>query len=113
MHEIIIPIKPSEEKILHHLMQFYIYEFSNYISNIKIEEDGAFKPFDLRSYWEYETHHAFFIYLDTELIGFTLIESNQQENTVREFFILEVIKEKGMGRQQQDSYLKPFMDTGM
>ncbi|WP_077304572.1 GNAT family N-acetyltransferase [Terribacillus halophilus] len=91
-------IKPSEEKFLHHLMQFYIYEFSSYISDIKLEEDGTFKPFDLRSYWNSEIHHAFFIYLDTELIGFALIESNQQENTVREFFILAGYQGKGYGK---------------
>ncbi|PAF21029.1 hypothetical protein CHH49_13350 [Terribacillus saccharophilus] len=81
-------VKKYEETMLHNLMQFYIYEFSKYISEIKLEEDCTYKPFELSLYWEEKTHHAYFICLDAEIIGFALIESSKEINTILEFFIL-------------------------
>ncbi|PAE16137.1 hypothetical protein CHH91_10935 [Virgibacillus sp. 7505] len=45
-------VKNSEETMLHNLMQFYIYEFSKYNPEIKLEKDCTYKPFDLSRYWE-------------------------------------------------------------
>ncbi|WP_079480841.1 GNAT family N-acetyltransferase [Halobacillus salinus] len=81
-------------------MQFYIYEFSTYIPEIKLEDNGSYKPFDLEKYFSDDHHHAFFIELDDELIGFALVESatSTEPNTIQEFFILEKHKGNGYGK---------------
>ncbi|MGP4072907.1 GNAT family N-acetyltransferase [Piscibacillus sp. B03] len=71
-------------------MQFYIYEFSKYIPDIKLEHDGSYKRFNLERYWNSDNFHAHFIMLDDELIGFSLVQSATQAspNSVEEFFIM-------------------------
>ncbi len=94
-------VQQDEESILHNIMQFYIYEFSNYIPSIKLEPNGAFKPFPLEKYWSEPHLHAFFIESDEERVGFALVEStiNTEPNTVLEFFIMAKYSGKGYGKQ--------------
>jgi predicted acetyltransferase len=96
----LIKVLKHEEHILHNLMQFYIYEFSKYMPQITLEQDGSYKPFDLNQYWENPNDHPFFIKLDEEYIGFALIESETVEfpNTVKEFFIIQKYNGKGYGK---------------
>jgi predicted acetyltransferase len=93
-------VEAKEEHILHHLMQFYIYEFSKYIPAIQVEENGAYKPFDLEKYWEQSQNHAYIIKEDTELIGFALVESASESgpNTIEEFFIMAKHSGRGYGK---------------
>lgn len=91
-------VKKNEETLLHNLMQFYIYEFSKYIPEIKLEKDCTYKPFELSLYWEGKTHHAYFICLDADIIGFALIESSKEINTIHEFFIQAGYQAKGFGK---------------
>ncbi|MCM3764254.1 GNAT family N-acetyltransferase [Neobacillus niacini] len=81
-------------------MQFYIYEFSQYIPSITLEENGAYKPFDLTLFWERPNHHAFFIKKDNELIGFALVESatETEPNAILEFFIVRKYAGNGYGK---------------
>jgi predicted acetyltransferase len=92
-------VSPEQENTLHHIMQFYIYEFSSFIPAIKLEENGAYQPFHLKSYWENPNENAFFIKLNSELIGFALVEcgSNGDPHSINEFFILRKFKGKGYG----------------
>lgn len=43
-------VSKEEEEVLHNLMEFYIYEFTKYMSTIKINEDGCFDRFNLDAY---------------------------------------------------------------
>lgn len=101
-------VKKSEEALLHNLMQFYIYEFSKYISKIKLESDCTYKPFDLSQYWEEETHHAYFICMEAEVIGFALIESDEKINTMIEFFVLASYQGKGFGKAAARNLFEAF-----
>ncbi|WP_175074184.1 GNAT family N-acetyltransferase [Terribacillus sp. AE2B 122] len=101
-------VKKSEEALLHNLMQFYIYEFSKYIPEIKLESNFKYKPFDLSQNWEDETHFAYFFCLKTEVIGFALIESNKKINTVLEFFVLASYQGKGFGKAAARNIFKAF-----
>jgi predicted acetyltransferase len=94
-------ITKEHEQTLHNLMQFYIYEFSKFIPAIKLEKNGAYSPFDLKNYWEDEYFHAFLIKLDTELIGFALIECGTEStpHSINEFFVLKKYSGKGFGSQ--------------
>ncbi|WP_101843606.1 GNAT family N-acetyltransferase [Halobacillus sp. Marseille-P3879] len=97
---IVQEVKPEEEFILHNLMQFYSYEFSKFIPAIQLEEDGTYKWFNLDKYWENDHFHAYFIKLYDELIGFALIEaqSEEQPNTIEEFFIVAKYHGQGFGK---------------
>lgn len=92
-----VPYK--QEQILHNMIQFYIYEFSNFISSIKLEANGAFNHFDLRDYWTKENYHAFFIKFDSELVGFVLVECglNNHPHSINEFFVMRKYNGKGYG----------------
>ncbi|MFT4416264.1 GNAT family N-acetyltransferase [Fredinandcohnia humi] len=94
------PVAKEEEPILHNLMQYYIYEFSSYMSIIKVNKRGSFDPFDLTVYWTDAHHHPFFIRVDGELAGFVLVQSEVGEipNSIKEFFVMRSFEGKGIGK---------------
>ncbi|MFS0863088.1 GNAT family N-acetyltransferase [Fredinandcohnia sp. 179-A 10B2 NHS] len=94
------PVQKQEEHVLHNLMQYYIYEFSSYLSIIKVNEDGRYDPFTLDVYWNDDYHHAYFIKVEDELAGFVLVQSEQGEkpNTINEFFVMRGYEGKGIGK---------------
>lgn len=96
---IIEKVTYNQEQILHNIMQFYIYEFSRFIPAIKLEDNGAYQPFDLTSYWQQKNEHAFFIKNHSELIGFALVESgtNGEPHSINEFFVMKKYNGKGYG----------------
>jgi predicted acetyltransferase len=96
----LVRVLKDEEQTLHTLMQFYIYEFAQYLPSITLEENGLYKPFDLTPYWSLPNHHPFFIKKDNELIGFALVESatKTEPNTILEFFIIRKYNGKGFGK---------------
>jgi predicted acetyltransferase len=96
----IIKAVKEEEPILHNIMQFYIYEFSQYIPAIALEADGRYQPFDFTPYWDNSNHHAFLIRKENELIGFALVESSSDKdpNSILEFFIIRKYSGQGYGK---------------
>jgi predicted acetyltransferase len=96
----LVRVLKEEEQILHNLMQFYIYEFTQYLPTITFEEKGLYKPFDLTPYWSSPNLHPFFIKKEDELIGFALVESatETEPNTILEFFIIRKYNGKGFGK---------------
>ncbi|WP_316568666.1 GNAT family N-acetyltransferase [Neobacillus sp. YIM B06451] len=97
----LVRVKKEEEETLHHLMQFYIYEFAALKPEIKLEQDGTYKRFDLTSYWVEPNRHPFFIKLDDELIGFALVATGNEENpnSIEEFQVIRKYNGFGYGRQ--------------
>ncbi|WP_423406702.1 GNAT family N-acetyltransferase [Heyndrickxia sp. MSNUG] len=95
----IVSVTQGEEDTLHHLMQFYIYEFTVF-QDIKIERNGKYTPFDLMPYWTEPNLHAFFIVHENELAGFSLVESGSEDqpHIIREFFILRKFYRRGFGK---------------
>ncbi|MBY0121128.1 GNAT family N-acetyltransferase [Bacillus sp. S/N-304-OC-R1] len=96
----IVPVEMHQQNILQNLIQFYIYEFSQYLSSITLEDNGLYKPFDLDKYWTEDQYHAFFVKLGDEFIGFALVESetDTSPNAMEEFFIIKKYKGKGYGK---------------
>ncbi|MDQ0207136.1 GNAT family N-acetyltransferase [Alkalicoccobacillus murimartini] len=97
----IIPVTPKEAPILHNLMQFYIYEFSEYIDDIKLDKDGRFEPFKLDGYWIEPHLTPLFIMANNQLAGFVLLEatSDTSPNAINEFFVLKSYSRKGIGKK--------------
>ncbi|MFJ7727623.1 GNAT family N-acetyltransferase [Neobacillus sp. NPDC097160] len=96
----LVKVLKEEEYILHNLIQFYIYEFSQFIPAITLERNGTYKPFDLMPYWECSNLHPYFIKKEDELIGFALVESasETEPNAIQEFFIIRKYSGKGYGK---------------
>lgn len=103
-------VEKQDEYILQNLMQFYIYEFSQYIPTIKMEANGLFAPYPLGEYWINPNLHPFFIKKDDEFIGFALVEKGSEEepNSIVEFFISSKYKGKGFGKAAATKIFQMF-----
>ena len=103
-------VSKEEEGVLHNLMQFYIYEFTKYMSSIKIKENGCFGRFNLDNYWTDPNHHAYFVKVDGLLAGFVLMQSEFKEepNSIEEFFIMRGYEGKGIGSHVAEEIFAMF-----
>lgn len=112
MNTELIVANKEDETIIANLLQFYIYDFSEFIGG-DVNETGLFEPYaELPDYWnEGSGKFPYLIKSNGKYAGFVLvkkIESNNEGYTVAEFFILRKYRGKGVGkaiaRQIFDSY---------
>lgn len=97
--------KASRENItvMENLMQFYIYDFSEFVE-LDVKEDGLFEPYaGLREYWDKENERfPYFIKLGERYLGFVLVRyiilSDRNYFSMAEFFIMRKYRRKGIGR---------------
>lgn len=103
-------VSKEEEDVLHNLMQFYIYEFTKYMSSITIKENGCFDRFNLDVYWSERNHHAYFVKVDGLLAGFVLLQSQSEKepNSIEEFFIMRGYEGKGIGSRVAEEIFSMF-----
>ncbi|MFS0821214.1 GNAT family N-acetyltransferase [Bacillus sp. 1P02SD] len=103
-------VSKEEEEVMHNLMQFYIYEFTKYMSTIRIKDDGCFDRFNLDDYWTGRNHHAYFVRVDGLLAGFVLMQSETEEepNSIEEFFIMRGYEGKGIGSNVAEQIFAMF-----
>jgi predicted acetyltransferase len=95
----------SEEykNIIKNLMQFYIYDFSEYV-NLDVEAEGLFSSYpDLEEYWNDKSHRfPYIIKKEEKHIGFVLVrfsESQQQSYfSIAEFFVMKKYRRQGIGK---------------
>ncbi|MGZ4164902.1 MAG: GNAT family N-acetyltransferase [Tumebacillaceae bacterium] len=94
---------PLEElPVLENLSRYYVYEFSQYIPQIKVHADGQFGALNgLETYWTEPQKHPFFLYADGELAGFALVSSATAEepNNMDEFYVLRKFEGRGIGKK--------------
>jgi len=89
--------------IFDNLMQFYIYDFSEYIE-LDVEENGLFKPYQyLEEYWGEENNRfPYIVKRNNKYVGFVLvqlIESEQRTHfSIAEFFIMRKYRRNGVGK---------------
>lgn len=99
----LIQVSKEYKDILANLMQFYIYDFSEFVK-CDVEEDGLFGPYPLEDYWKEENHRfAYVIKQDEKYAGFVLvryIESAERAYfSIAEFFIMKKYRREGLGRE--------------
>lgn len=91
----------ANEELLSHLMQFYIYDFSEFMI-IDVEENGKFEDYPLAPYWSSPAHFPYLIKKGTHPIGFVLVKEIEAENrtyyTIAEFFIMKRHRRGGYGK---------------
>ncbi|HEU5163893.1 MAG TPA: GNAT family N-acetyltransferase [Chitinophagaceae bacterium] len=98
-------LRASEEykAVIQNLMQFYIYDFSEYIK-YDVEDNGLFAPYpNLNDYWQ-ETSNKFpyIIKKDNKYVGFVLVKLIESQErmyfSIAEFFILKKYRRTGIGK---------------
>lgn len=94
---------PYEQKhIIKHLMQFYLYDFTEFL-NIPLAEDGRFPPYpDLAEYWSSGDAKLPFVFRRDDVpTGFALIDhmedSSECDFYMAEFFVLRPFRRDGIG----------------
>jgi len=88
---------------MQNLMQFYIYDFSEYVK-YDVEDNGLFVPYlDLKEYWEADNNKfPYIIKNDDRYVGFVLVKFMRSEDrnyfSIAEFFILKKYRHAGIGK---------------
>ncbi len=88
--------------VIKNLMQFYMYDFSEFV-DVDVEADGLFAAYkNLDEYWNDENRFSYIIQKDEIYIGFVLIRyiEEQQRNlfSIAEFFVMKKYRRKGIGK---------------
>jgi predicted acetyltransferase len=98
----LIPASKEYEEVIKNLMQFYIYDFSEFVA-CDVENDGLYTAYTgLDLYWK-EINHRFpyLITKDEKYIGFVLVRKIESlEKTyfsIAEFFIMRKYRRLGIG----------------
>lgn len=98
----LIRASPEHRGVLKNLMQFYIYDFSEYLG-YDVEPDGLFKPYpSLDEYWNTDSKFPYLIKKNEKYVGFALIKfietSQRSYYSMAEFFILKKCRHQGIGK---------------
>jgi predicted acetyltransferase len=99
----LIPASYEYKNAIKNLMQFYIYDFSEYVK-CDVEDNGLFTDYHgLEEYWKDENHR--FLYMikkEEKYAGFVLvrfIESGERNYfSMAEFFVMKKYRREGIGR---------------
>jgi len=99
----LIKASSAYKNAIKNLMQFYMYDFSEYLKT-DVEEDGLFATYKyLDDYWQQESNSFPYIIISNEkYVGFVLvkfIESTKRSYfSVAEFFIMKKYRREGIGK---------------
>jgi predicted acetyltransferase len=90
------------KEVLKNLMQFYIYDFSEYV-DCDVEGDGLFSAYhDLDAYWkESDDKFPYLVKKDDKYVGFVLVKTIKVERelfSIAEFFIMKKYRREGIGK---------------
>lgn len=92
----------AEKQRIQQLIQFYIYDFTEY-TGAAIQEDGTYRPMpDIDKYWEDPIrHHPYLISVNSEAAGFLLIRVRDEQRHYYDFahlFVMRKFRRTGVGR---------------
>ena len=92
----------AEKSIIDNLSQFYLYEFSQYMSSIRLQDQsGLYTALpDLDTYWGDPNRVPFILRVEEELAGLALVIKgvSDQPHQIGEFFVLQKFGGKGVGK---------------
>jgi len=97
-------LKASKEHniVIRNLMQFYMYDFSEY-TRYDVEDNGLFAPYaDLQDYFEGDNKFPYIVKADDKYVGFVLVKFTSSKDrsyfSIAEFFILKKYRHEGIGK---------------
>lgn len=90
------------KEIIQNLMQFYMYDFSEFVE-LDVEAGGLFEAYkNLDSYWTDEKRFPYIIQKDKKHIGFVLVRFIETDKrnyfSIAEFFVMKKYRGKGIGK---------------
>lgn len=100
----LLPATEAHKAIIENLMQYYIYDFSEFME-LDVDEQGRFSQYPgLSDYWiETESKFPYLIKEEDRLVGFVLVKINQADArkyfSIAEFFILKKYRLRGIGKK--------------
>lgn len=96
----IMKANSKEMDLLQNLLQFYIYDFSEFI-DIDVEENGEFSEYPLSKYFTEPDHFPYLLSVEGKYAGFVLVRFIQEERksyfSIAEFFIMKKYRRAGIG----------------
>lgn len=110
MEVVVLRVAQYDRRLIENLLQYYIYDFTEYTS-ASILENGSYNTMpDLDSYWNYpDKNHPYLIKVNGEIAGFILtkeLEGTRKYNYLAHFFILRKFRRLGIGRKAAEHVLK-------
>ena len=98
----IIKASPQHKAVIKNLMQFYMYDFSEFVS-LDVETNGLFEAYkNLDDYWTDENRFPYIIQQNEKYIGFAFvrfIETTQHNYfSIAEFFVMKKYRLNGVGK---------------
>ena len=93
----------EDKTAIENLMQFYIYDFTEFIK-YDVEANGLFAPYPhLEDYWRGENNKfPYLIKKDDKYVGFVLVRLIESEErsyfSIAEFFVMKKYRRLGIGR---------------
>ncbi|MEO7105046.1 MAG: GNAT family N-acetyltransferase [Rhodoferax sp.] len=94
------PAKGKELAAIENLMQFYLYDFSEFLP-LQISENGLFTIRSKASYWEKSTTLPFLIWVDGEIAGFVTVDDEthfpSSQYSIGYFFVSRRFRGHGIG----------------
>jgi predicted acetyltransferase len=92
----------QHKNVIKNLMQFYMYDFSEFI-DMDVEEDGLFQNYkNLDDYWNDESRSPYVIQQDGKYIGFVLVRlietATRKYFSIAEFFVMKKYRLAGVGK---------------
>lgn len=92
----VTPASIDEKSILRNLLEFYIYDFSEYMG-WDVDQHGQFGYRYLDHYWTEPHRHPFLVRVDGHPAGFALVSISEGRTHMSEFFILRKYRRQGIG----------------
>lgn len=98
----ITAVDKNHKSVLRHLLEFYCYDFSEYIQT-DVNVHGIFEYSNVDIYWNEDGRHPFFILVNGNYAGFALINrdfkilDNPDGHVMSEFFIMRKYRRQGVG----------------
>lgn len=97
----IIKASLEDHETLTNLLQFYIYDFSEFI-DAHVEENGRFAEYPLSDYWTEDNYFPYLIRLNGNYAGFVLVKLIKTETksyfSISEFFVMKKYRRTGVGK---------------
>lgn len=95
----LVNVEKKEKNILNNLLQLYLHEISFYFPIQFDSLKGEYQYENLDIYFNNQTNKAYFIKADLDIIGFLLINKEEDTNIIQEIFVLNNYKNKGIGEK--------------
>lgn len=94
----LVKMNLQDQSLLENLLEFYVYEFTAYLSHVQLRNDGRY-GFDATLFLSDERFYSFLIRVKDEIAGFAIVEDRKDYRTIREFFVMRKFTRNGVGQK--------------